>query len=126
LGLLAENRGLWLHRESMYARMLPDADPAEDRDAFWKPMKEARARLAKVCGEGISGPEVIPRKGQSSYRVNEELFTFDVWQLRDALAQARRAQGPARAAALRSAAQAYTGPYLPGCESAARSISSSR
>ncbi|GAA2406201.1 hypothetical protein GCM10010191_12740 [Actinomadura vinacea] len=116
LGLLAEHRALPLPRETAYAKLWPDLDPAGDRDTFWKPMRDARTRLVQALGGGQAGPQVIQKLGRSSYRVNAGFFTFDVWELRDALKAARMAGGADKVCALTSAVEKYVGTYLPGCD----------
>lgn len=117
LGLLAEHRDAHLHRETVYAKLWPDVDPADDRDIFWKPMREARARLVQALGvQAPAGTHVIQKLGRSSYRVNPGFFTFDVWRLRDALTLARTVSDTERRGALTRAVECHTGTFLPGCD----------
>ncbi|MFC5183829.1 AfsR/SARP family transcriptional regulator [Actinomadura harenae] len=103
-------------RLTAYSRLWPDSDPAEDRDTFWGPMRDARGHLVKALGGGPAGSQVIQRIGRSSYRLNNGFCQTDVWQLRDKLNAARAATPPNKAALLQSAVDLYTGPYLPGSE----------
>jgi DNA-binding SARP family transcriptional activator len=117
LGLLAEFGTTGLPRETAYARMWPDADPRVDRELFWRPMREVRAKLCDAQGRsGRSGTVMVQKLGSSVYRINPDLFTCDVWQLRDALQTARSLTGPAQAEAFADAIELYRGPYLPDCE----------
>ncbi|MCP2337290.1 AfsR/SARP family transcriptional regulator [Actinomadura rupiterrae] len=116
LGLLAEFRNLPLPRLTAYSRLWPDSDPAEDRDAFWRPMREARGHLLKALGGGPAASQVIQKIGRSSYRLNAGFCQTDVWQLRDKLNAARAAPTTSKAALLRTAVDLYTGPYLPDCD----------
>jgi two-component SAPR family response regulator len=114
LGLLVEFGDIGLARTSAYARMWPDADPGEDRELFWSPMREARTKLREALGRpGRSGAVMVQNLGASTYRINPGLFTCDVWQLRSALSTARRLGGTERAEALEHAIELYTGSYMP-------------
>ncbi|MFC4912930.1 AfsR/SARP family transcriptional regulator [Actinomadura gamaensis] len=116
LGLLAEFRNLPLPRLTAYSRLWPDSDPVEDRDAFWRPMREARGHVLKALGGGPAASQVIQKIGRSSYRLNAGFCRTDVWELRDKLNAARAATTPDKAALLRAAVDLYTGPYMPDCQ----------
>ncbi|MEO3827352.1 bacterial transcriptional activator domain-containing protein [Actinomadura sp. B10D3] len=115
LGLLAECGDSGLARSSAYARMWPDADPRENRELFWRPMREVRTKLCEALGRpGRSGAAMVQNLGASTYRLNPGLFTCDVWKLRRGLSAARCLNGAERSEALEQAIDLYSGPYMPG------------
>jgi hypothetical protein len=112
LGLFAEQRTASLTRAIAEDRLWPDMEEGSDR--FRPLLKETRAKLCDALGRPHNqGKYVIQNLGASGYRVNPDLFTFDIWQLRDLLAAARRTTGEEQASNLATAVDLYTGPYLP-------------
>ncbi len=112
LGLLAENRTTLLSRNVVQSKIWADYDARVDRFAYL--LKDTRAKLCDALGRPRShGKYVIQNIGAAGYRINPELFTYDIWLLRDALAQARRVVDDERASALTTAVGLFTGHYLP-------------
>lgn len=74
------------------------------------------SNVRQVCKvTGGSGTYLL--REQDYFSLDGDAFDLDVWHLRDALAQAQTADGPAeRIAALRRAVEAYTGEFAEGCD----------
>ncbi|SDL63752.1 AfsR/SARP family transcriptional regulator [Nonomuraea jiangxiensis] len=112
LGLLAEYRSSLLTKSAAGDKLWPEAEAPHDR--FAGLLKATRAKMCEALGmPGNYGRIVIQFMGSTGYRINPDLYTCDVWQIRDLLTTAARAKGPERSAALIAAADLYTGPYLP-------------
>ncbi|WP_344211248.1 bacterial transcriptional activator domain-containing protein [Nonomuraea bangladeshensis] len=112
LGLLAEHRSSLLTKGAAGDKIWPEAEAPHDR--FAGLLKATRAKMCEALGmPGNYGRIVIQFMGSTGYRINPDLYTCDVWQIRDLLTAAARAKGPEKVAALIAAADLYTGPYLP-------------
>ncbi|MFF0771861.1 BTAD domain-containing putative transcriptional regulator [Nonomuraea wenchangensis] len=113
LGLLAEHRSSLLTKNAAGDKLWPEAEAPHDR--FAGLLKATRAKMCEALGmPGNYGRIVIQFMGSTGYRINPDLYTCDVWQIRDLLTTAARAKGPEKVATLIAAADLYTGPYLPG------------
>ncbi|MCK2214032.1 bacterial transcriptional activator domain-containing protein [Actinomadura sp. ATCC 31491] len=111
LGLLAEHRSSLLTKSAAGDKLWPDVDAPNDR--FAGLLKATRAKMCEAIGmPGNYGRVVIQFVGGTGYRINPDLYTCDVWQIRDLLIAAARAGGSERAAALIAATELYTGSYL--------------
>lgn len=112
LGLLAEHRSSLLTKGAACDKLWPEAEAPHDR--FAGLLKATRAKMCEALGmPGNYGRVVIQFMGSTGYRINPDLYTCDVWQIRDLLAGAARAKGPGKAAALIAATDLYAGPFLP-------------
>ncbi|PZG37086.1 hypothetical protein C1I98_25990 [Spongiactinospora gelatinilytica] len=109
LGLLAEHRTCLLSKTVAADKL----DVLGDR--FAGLLKATRAKMCDALGmPGNYGRVVIQFKGGTGYRINPDLYTCDVWQIRDLLTAAALATGPEKIAGLTAAVELYVGPYLPG------------
>jgi DNA-binding SARP family transcriptional activator len=112
LGLLAENRRLLLTRQAAQDKIWPDALPTPDR--FHVLLKDTRVKLCDALGRPRNhGKLVIQHLAGNGYRINPELFSCDIWRLRDVLASAATDHVQDKTTALAAAVDLYTGPYLP-------------
>ena len=113
LGLFAENRTQLLRRGDIEGKLWPDAQVSQDR--FYNLMKDARAKLrAALDRPADNSKDVIQNVGGGRYKINSELFTCDIWQLRDLLRKVPTV-GPAdKYPLLTAAVDLYTGRYLEG------------
>ncbi|WP_158088882.1 AfsR/SARP family transcriptional regulator [Thermoactinospora rubra] len=112
LGLLAENR-MTLVTQAVVEDKLWDGIPPS-RHRFKVLMKATRGKMCEALGLPSSqGTAVIGNTGGYGYAINSELFTCDVWQLRDLLSKAASAADAEKAALLGAAVDLYIGPYLP-------------
>ncbi|MEV4808042.1 bacterial transcriptional activator domain-containing protein [Nonomuraea sp. NPDC049421] len=115
LGLLAEHRSSLLTKGAACDKLWPETEMPHDR--FAGLLKATRAKMCEALGmPGNYGRIVIQFMGSTGYRINPDLYTCDVWQIRDLLTAAARAKGPEKAAALIAATDLYTGSYLPGVD----------
>ncbi|MFF4775462.1 BTAD domain-containing putative transcriptional regulator [Microtetraspora fusca] len=111
LGLLVVHRE-GLTRERAYQVLWPDIT-LDHYDCFHGPKSELRDKLVRVLDRPNQGKNLLQYVG-GRYRLNPLLVTTDLWQLRDALAEAKQADSPAQMiASLRRAADLYAGPFLP-------------
>ncbi|MCC5579251.1 hypothetical protein IMZ11_26845 [Microtetraspora sp. AC03309] len=111
LGLLVVHRE-GLTRERAYQVLWPDIT-LDHYDCFHGPKSELRDKLVRVLDRPHQGKNLLQYVG-GRYRLNPLLVTTDLWQLRDALAEAKQADSPAQViASLRRAADLYAGPFLP-------------
>jgi two-component SAPR family response regulator len=115
LGLLAEHRSRWLTRETVIERLWNGGLPSRAR--FDTLLSYVRGRLCEVMGYDSKngGKLVIEYVNGRGYRLNADLFTCDVWQVRDLLAMAGKADSREKADIVARALQLY-GPYLDGLE----------
>ncbi|WP_158088829.1 AfsR/SARP family transcriptional regulator [Thermoactinospora rubra] len=112
LALLAENRTT-LVTQAVIEDKLWDGEPPS-RHRFKVLVKATRGKLCDALGLPSSqGTAVIRNTGGYGYAINPELFTCDVWQLRDLLTKAAALADADKAAALEAAVDLYVGPYLP-------------
>ncbi|WP_185844753.1 bacterial transcriptional activator domain-containing protein [Nonomuraea sp. WAC 01424] len=112
LGLLAEHRSSLLTKAAAGNKLWPEAESPNDR--FAGLLKATRAKMCEALGmPGNYGRIVIQFIGGTGYRINPDLYTCDVWQIRDLLAAEARAKGSEKTAALIAATDLYTGRYLP-------------
>ena len=82
-------------------------------DRFPNLLKDTRIKLCDALGRPHNhGKHVIQNIGANGYRINPALYTCDVWQLHDLLAQAVTASDQEKTAALMAAVDLYAGPYL--------------
>lgn len=106
---------LALHRDgarasAIRADLLADVPRSQANTALWTTVSALRALLRRG---GAGGDTVL--RDQRAYRLNPDAVTIDLWQLQDALADAKHAPDePSRVAALRRAVAAYTGPLADG------------
>ncbi|WP_433420886.1 AfsR/SARP family transcriptional regulator [Microtetraspora malaysiensis] len=111
LGLLVVHRE-GLTRERAYQVLWPDIT-LDHYDCFHGPKSELRDKLVRVLGRPHQGKNLLQYVG-GRYRLNPALVTADLWQLRDALAEAKQADSPEQMiASLRRAVDLYAGPFLP-------------
>lgn len=112
LALLAENRTT-LVPQAVIEDKLWDGEPPS-RHRFKVLVKTTRGKLCDALGLPSSqGTAVIRNTGGYGYAINPELFTCDVWQLRDLLAKAAALADAEKTATLEAAVDLYAGPYLP-------------
>ncbi|MFC4912274.1 AfsR/SARP family transcriptional regulator [Actinomadura gamaensis] len=112
LALLVEHRGQLLTRAMIEDRLWPDERVSDAK--FNTLLRDTRARLCEALGyPSGKGRLVIRNVSGNGYQLNRELFTCDVWQLRDHAARAVTATGPAKTTALRAAVARASGAYLP-------------
>ncbi|GLW98775.1 BTAD domain-containing putative transcriptional regulator [Microtetraspora sp. NBRC 16547] len=111
LGLLVVHRD-GLTRERAYQVLWPDIT-LDHYDCFHGPKSELRDRLVRVLGRPNQGKNLLQYVG-GRYRLNPALVTADLWQLLDALAEAKQANNPEQViASLHRAVDLYPGPFLP-------------
>ncbi|GLZ16242.1 hypothetical protein Acsp04_64770 [Actinomadura sp. NBRC 104425] len=113
LGLFAENRTQLLRRSDIEGKLWPDVQVSQDR--FYNLMKDARAKLrAALDRPADNSKDVIQNVGGGRYKINAELFTCDIWQLRDLLRKVPSLSPADRHPVLTAAVNLYTGRYLDG------------
>lgn len=111
LGLLVAHRG-GLSRDKAYSVLWPDVE-LDNYDCFHGPKGEIRDKLVRALGAEKQGKNLLLYAG-GRYRLNPKLITTDLWQVQDALAEAKRTDNPETAAALlHRAVGLYAGPFLP-------------
>ncbi|GAA3239806.1 hypothetical protein GCM10010468_76150 [Actinocorallia longicatena] len=110
LGLLAENRGIWLPLEGSETKIWPNGDQSAERGKTVK--KDIRAKVKEALGKAYADPLECARG--TGYRLNADLLTCDVWEFRDLLTAASTAASAEQRKLLARAVRLYEGPFLQG------------
>ncbi|MCP2342948.1 AfsR/SARP family transcriptional regulator [Actinomadura rupiterrae] len=113
LALLAEHREQLLTRPVIEDKLWNGARVSDAK--LNSLLRDTRARLCEALGyPSAQGRMVIRNVSGNGYQLNAELFTCDVWCLRDQAAKAAALAGPAKKAALSAVVAHFAGRYMPG------------
>ncbi|MFC9973870.1 BTAD domain-containing putative transcriptional regulator [Spirillospora sp. NPDC127200] len=112
LALLVEHREQLVTRAVIEDKLWPGEDISDAK--FNSLLRDTRARLCEALGRpSRQGRLMIRYIAPHGYQLNRELFTCDVWQLRDWASRTVTTGDPSETAGLAALVDLYTGPYLP-------------
>ncbi|WP_170323805.1 BTAD domain-containing putative transcriptional regulator [Cryptosporangium phraense] len=115
LGLLvAHRKGLDL--PDIMEIFYPDATVRRASERLSTNVSQLRQRIRTAAGQPDNRKLNPVLNTGSHYQLDPAIVSVDWWDMQDAMAEARAAEGPARQEALERAIATWTGPLLDGCD----------